>query len=652
MTMRCILMLFLLIILSNVSAAEKLIPASFSHQNDALSFRWDISTNGTISDGTNDCFDSGFMLRVRTKQSGLFQFQGGYSMMTPDGSEKVLTQDVHNLKVTRRLKLFKKEGIMRYVEIVKNKSNTDLDVVLQIYTNVGGSAQKITLSEGKNLSLNNQMLPISNKSNWMLVDQQSNRPSILHMYGKPIKNKLDINFQGQSSSVTMEYKFKIKQGATVAIAHMAGQRHRGQAVDKKKMKNLQSYKYYRDLPKEIQRALINRAGLNSSFLKIADIDQLQIDRQAVDVLAMGESTVLRGVAQWEQANMKTHLGERNINFEQVAAVAGPTHRKGKTTCFLRDGQILIGELDVKGFSFHLSSGFKVLDNVEKLDRIVAGGLPVTGPYPTGWSITTQDGMRLLVNEFTDATLELSSPWGAVQIVPQRIHYLRRLAGDKNNAWLLQMQNGIRIPVYPTGNDFTFKSQAFGSVNIPLSEIISVDSPNVRDQEDFDEHNNEGAVRIMLKGEYILAGGIVNKEITVLSGTLAYNLPLTQVRAINRNEDEFIISFWDGSEAIGSLISGDFILQIEKLNLALNVDSIESIKMPRPALKPAQRAHVIKLLAQLGNNDWKKRDEASAALGAMGSLIEDILRDHEQQTKDPEIAHRIKKLLKGIDDQDV
>ncbi len=79
---------------------QKLVPANFNGRTDSQGFNWDVSPNGQVVDGTNDCFDDAANLRVNNQQ-----FQGAQHQMTADGSEYVLTGSAAGLQVTRRVKI-------------------------------------------------------------------------------------------------------------------------------------------------------------------------------------------------------------------------------------------------------------------------------------------------------------------------------------------------------------------------------------------------------------------------------------------------------------------------------------------------------------------------------------------------------------------
>ena len=66
--------------------AQRLVPAAYGARTDSQGFSWDINQQGSIDDGTNDCFDGGLILTVNGQQ-----FQTQQSQMTADGSELVLT---------------------------------------------------------------------------------------------------------------------------------------------------------------------------------------------------------------------------------------------------------------------------------------------------------------------------------------------------------------------------------------------------------------------------------------------------------------------------------------------------------------------------------------------------------------------------------
>lgn len=85
------------------AAPQSLVPVqNVGSRQDVLGFSWDIEVNyGAIGNGTNSCFSMAEMLMVNGSQFSV----SGQAMMTPDGSEYVLTRSRSGVLITRRIKL-------------------------------------------------------------------------------------------------------------------------------------------------------------------------------------------------------------------------------------------------------------------------------------------------------------------------------------------------------------------------------------------------------------------------------------------------------------------------------------------------------------------------------------------------------------------
>ena len=147
-----------------------LLPANFNQRTDAMGFRWDITQQGTVNDGSNDCFDGGLQLRMNNQN-----FNATQPRMTSDG-EFVLDGQLGNVKVQRRVKVNTAISFVRYVESFTNTTGATQNVSFEIYNNMGGYPQAMTSNQGR--AVGAQFAKDENAC-IALENPQSSRPSVV-----------------------------------------------------------------------------------------------------------------------------------------------------------------------------------------------------------------------------------------------------------------------------------------------------------------------------------------------------------------------------------------------------------------------------------------------------------------------------------------
>ena len=104
---------------SGQGAMERLVPAVYRVMKDDLGNEWNIQQNGALGKTNNSLMTGGMTLQI-----GGQQFYNYQPLMTLDGLEYVLDNNQQNigLVVTRRVRLVKADGVVRYLESIENPS--------------------------------------------------------------------------------------------------------------------------------------------------------------------------------------------------------------------------------------------------------------------------------------------------------------------------------------------------------------------------------------------------------------------------------------------------------------------------------------------------------------------------------------------------
>jgi hypothetical protein len=140
---------------------------------DGDGFLWDIQSNGSISNGTNDAYDGGlfipnFFTSVATGETEDNDREVAIGPATP----------FSNIEITRKIFVPDNQGWARFLTTVTNTSNSATNYSLQILSNFGsdGGTQTISTSSGDTT--------FDTNDDWLITDDFSNGggdPTLIHI---------------------------------------------------------------------------------------------------------------------------------------------------------------------------------------------------------------------------------------------------------------------------------------------------------------------------------------------------------------------------------------------------------------------------------------------------------------------------------------
>lgn len=182
--------------------------------NDGEGFRWDIGSEGAISDGTNDAYDGGMDNQA---------FGDVFQATLENNNREVLlgpSSPNPNVSISRKIFVPDDDGYARFLEIVTNTSGAPLTFQVPIYTNLGSdgtTGELVTTSSGDNI--------FTTADQWILTDDSdgSNDPTMLHIIAGPGgAGPTTVNATG-SGSVAYTYSVTLQPGETKIVMHFAAQ---------------------------------------------------------------------------------------------------------------------------------------------------------------------------------------------------------------------------------------------------------------------------------------------------------------------------------------------------------------------------------------------------------------------------------------------
>ncbi len=535
----------------DAAAKEKLSPLAAGQMNrsDQLGFNWDPNNQGVIRDGTNDCFDGAMNLRVN---GGDFRASQP-PMQTKDGLEFVLAGAIGDIGITRRVRLDLAKGAARYVEVLHNKSRRAVTVTLEVKSMLGSSCQTVVTDLGRGV-LNGALE--KRETGVIAVHGGGSRPGVLFQL-RTARSKVVPQVSVQNNrTFAFTWVVKIGAGKTAAVLHSVAQRRwNGPPVGKllqAEFKPFLDRKWAAGLPSAVRGALVNHQGSGggaAALTKAVAADtQIKEVAQAYDVERGAESVVLierdkplKGTVVGETVTVQTRLGEATVDFDEVAILLGGANLGRTMRLYLRDGEVLAGEVVAEGLVFSTKAGLEIPLDPTGIDALFLPATKDDGKIKEAADafLTQLDGTKLALAKGADGQLDAVTPWGDL-VIPLghviRIDYMRE---PVPGLWILLL-NGSKLPVTIQGGAMQLNSLRFGAVQVEPGSIAAwnrnrVTVPMTKNEDG--EPAGPPTTHARLSGECYLVGHITEERLRAdtLAGTTP--LQLEQLRRFDRSDDD-------------------------------------------------------------------------------------------------------------------
>ena len=635
---------------------ERLVQANFRSQPDAKGFNYTPDAHGRVNSNYGWLY-SGFNLN----RSGLGVQQ---RLMTPDGSEYVLKGRIHTFNVTRRMKVDRKIGGVRMVEIIQNTSNTPQAAQIILYAQLNYRYQRVLTNTGRAASG-----PLQKKELGVVGMLQGVQGAALyHVCSGSSRLKPSVVVQN-NQQIQFHFNIQVPAGATIAIMHGGVILRQTPGNSAKALGSLfkpfRSRKYQRDLPKDVRRAIINGGGSGGGDASIPTIEQeLEVAPGTLDQLAFSEETLLQGTATCSKLTVETVHGTVEVPFDRVGAIVGNRNKALTPRVLLHDGQKLMGRIESEGMRFQMTSGMAIDLDVAKLDRLVmrdpkkvkAAGLdaaPEPGP-DVSYLVETFEGNRLRTQKQTDA-FGVVTQWGEMTVPVEELKRLY-LAGEDTPGYWVELSDRSRFRAFVRDSELAMKSDLFGTVTLSPHQVrrIVAIRRKTRAREEDEDDGDLVRPHIVLGGGDLFVGRIDLDALHFLGPGGAVPQPPSQIRHLHNTLEgaapaigdgiRFRADVWGGGHVTGELQELVVPVQTTRGRLQVPVRDLMDVHVPTPIVPEVLRARLRELVRDLGHPEWEKRESASIALAELGELAKSALERVIRETKDPEVERRARRLL--------
>jgi len=298
---------------------------------DALGYRWDISRNGSISDGSDDAYDGGMRLRVNGQE---FPARSSVRVNADNTEIEFGPWRQSGLVVWRRVFVNVRRGYCRWIDIFENPTDSRISVSVEYYSNMGDSTGRTyTTSGGADLI----------SADWGVVtcgeSVGSRRPAVVHVFATPSAAlRPSFQFARDSDDLYCRADLTVPGGKAVALCMFQAQR-RPYASAVKFLKEFDPVAEVALLPRALRDILLNMSGPR---LDVGGVS-LHRSRDSDRIVLRNGDELLGRIA---NVSFRIDAGFAKVELPagKVLGLVGTCPHDADVRVVLSDGQVLAGRL--------------------------------------------------------------------------------------------------------------------------------------------------------------------------------------------------------------------------------------------------------------------------------------------------------------------
>jgi hypothetical protein len=632
-------------------------PYRFKPLVDARGKKWDIRDDGSITDGSNDCFDGAFdmmiesnrlryyyqrKLNLRNRGGGIWFQQGNTYIIGPLEMERI--PSVKGISITRYISLTSDKKWLRYIDVFENNGTAEVKLSYQVRLDFGSAIQSVKGNNGRDNA---------NEKSWAFsYVQRPNRPHVIHVVRSPGNNRVSVT-QTVNSDIAKENvgPLKIPGKSKIGIAHFVAQ------VDT--VKDIQTAlsrfsvgRALADVPYSLRRILAN-------FSSGIAIEGLSIPRESEsDLVVLRSGKTLLGEVTDQSFLIETIAGPQNLARDMVIGMQlrGSVGEWSALVGCL-DKQVFAGTIKQKKLGFKLSSGqqlqikmsmIRSIGMKTKDDEARSKKVRVPGKF-----IRLRTGDALGVEDL-GKPVQIVTRYGPLSL---KLKSIAQLFLEEPSNWGhgITMANGSRMGCLVTNPALevmltnTKNAEGNKAVTIRLDLILQI----------MDSVSGElarppaGYFHIEMKNNDKLICRLKSDKLNLESdfGTIA--MTSNDMRRLDFNaEGRLEAKLWAGSQLAGKLSEHSLPMEMAGIPLTIPVNLISNMVQHSFKLPEDIEKEVKQLITNLDAADFEERARAEALLTKLGQLVRPYL-DQAIRAEDnsPEKKLRIKAVLKelGVDE---
>lgn len=595
-----------------------------AYLRDSAGHTWDIHHDLHVGNGTNNVYGAGMFCQVfGSNVSGRYWIN--------EAGDEVETGPCNrgNVTVYRRCKVYRKEALARWVDILVNNTSAPQVVPVRIYSYFNSSiGTQLTSSGGAAFG----------EKDWALItEHQPGTPRLLHVVCGAT-SELRPSIQVTGNVLYVNYSVTVPPQGTSLLCYFESQGNTLEEL-KQRMEKLRAHKLLADLPRKVRQLIAN-------FRIREGLEQVELERRGTgDAVMLKNGDWIVGQISNPAFAMETLHGAVELPAGQVIGFVGAAGSEQAVRAVLAGGQVLTGKLQkgVLELALPTGGGLQIpFERIQQCSYCISKAKPEEMPM-TDPLIILSNGDRLAF-EAGQLKCTLHTRHGPVPLSGQWLLEIR----------LHQEAHGLHRAVFLNGSKL---AGLLGPerISVPLKLGRSLDIPRdmvlaVRFAEEAKEDPKLG--RLELSNEDELFGRLTDTSYDLQTdfGEVRVKPDNILSMAFSPQEPARVrVTLWNDTTLRGQLRQKTLRFAIEPGPvLSLHVGQIVSLQCS-DALPPEQIVQLVeKYVAMLSAASYKDRQEAQEKLILMKKAIIPLLRKHLKDT-DPEVRQRIQVILERLGD---
>jgi len=594
--------------------------------NDGAGYQWDIQYYGTIGQGTNYAYSGGLYLQL----NGSSIHSNGRGWMSPEGDEvEIGPYSRQGLKIYRRIKVYKDQGLARWLDIFENSGSQNVPLNVRVYSNTNWTVGNQAYSIGKGNFTDKDFA-------FVTQGQGGNCPALFHyVCGKKAKVRPTVNIQ--NNQIYVNYSITVPARKTIAICYFESQ-NQSFAELTKLMKTFQPRKVLKDLSPGVRKLLVNMPTTS-------EFEGVELERiESADVVFNKSGDPVYGTIANREFPVETLFGAMTMPAGEVIGVAAAGGEDERFRILLAGGQIIAGRMpaDAK-LHLELPSGGTLrvpFGDVRQCAYRISPQRPeemdFSGPLMilrTGDRVAFEPGSVHLTLRTRHGVVALEAKDLLQVVFDNTAHGVHRVT-FLNGSRLAGFLEPDRIPLkLKLGPELTVRRDLIGRIQFAA-----------------EEKPDSTLDAVVLSNGDELFGRLAEEKLTLQTDYGEVTLRPENIQAMGFSPTHLgraALQLWDGSVLRGQCGKETLAFQITSgPTVEIYVGQFVEVRRSQ-ALPPLEvRQQLEKLVGQLGAESYKDRQAATEALTKMGKGIVPMLSKY-LGTSDPEVRQRIEDIIEKL-----
>lgn len=614
--------------------------------------KWDIREDGSVVNGSSDCFDGALDLIIEGSrlrylyQRKINESRENLALWFRVGNQYQIgpleldsLPGFKGVTVTRHIGLTTDKKFLRYIDVFHNKTALDKKIRFQARLDFGSSLVKVREMAKKNTAKSGP---------WALSYQQRvGRPSVVHIVRGPNNNKLPNSLTYRSDVAIESYgPFTVKAGEKVAIAHFVAQL-KSPDESAKAIASFKISQALKGVPGELKSCLLNFSG----GLSIEGFSLAREEEHDVVVLRSGKMLV--GTVIEKEFSIKGLVGDHVFGRDVLIGIKIMGEGQGATArvgCL--DQQIFAGELGQKRIAFRLRNGPLLSIKVSMIESL---GFRTKGEETRAGSLTPpksfihlRTGDVLGIEGFQKGLI-LHTRYGRLTL---KLGQLRLLNLEDPGNWGhgVTLRRGSRFGCLLENAEFkVFLTEdkvgtGQAAVSIPREMVLQVLGATVKQSP-----APAGTFALKMRNGDRLASQLSTESLTLRSDFGVIKFSTRDIRSMVFAEGGLVkFALWGGNLLRGKLVERELTLRLAETKVKVPVALILSAEQNQMMLPGDIVAGLRGLVKNLDSDDLEEREDAERRLKGLGPVIRSLLKSELiKEGSSPEMRLRIRAVLKAL-----